>query len=186
MSSTSTRPGLIRRIFATMGSPSTVMARYVDDLGWPAALSVPLFAFALFFLQSGLDLYRAGTYDAVEVTGLAFGGAAIGLVLVPVLAVLAWILVLPFDRSRSLGWAVRAFALAYAPALIYGFCGLGANLIFGWNTAVAFGITGVLWAISPLFAALREMSGDRRRLSVMLATFVGLVVLAVWSAAVGG
>lgn len=179
------KPGLLRRIFAIMGSPRTVVASFVEDLAWPAALSVPLLAFALFFLQSGLDLYRIDGCDGVQVVGLAFAGAALGVALVPLLAFFAWIVIRPFDQSRSVGWAVRAFALAYAPALIYGLCGLVANLLFGWNTAVAFGVTGVLWAISPLFAALREMSGDRRRLSLVMATVIGAVVLIVWAAAVG-
>lgn len=179
------KPGLLRRIFATMGNPGTVMASHVEDLAWPAALSVPLLAFALLFLQSGLDLFRTGVRDGVEVAGLVFAGAVLGVALVPLLALVAWVVIRPFDQSRSVGWAVRAFALAYAPALIYGLCGLLANLLFGWNTALAFGVTGVLWAISPLFAALREMSGDRRRLSLVLATVIGAVVLIVWAAAVG-
>ena len=186
MTAGTARPGLLRRVFATMGNPRVVMATYVEDVAWPVALTVPLLAFALFFLQSGIDLYRDGALDGVEVAGLAFGGAVMGLVLVPLLALVAWVVSQIFDTKRSAGWAVRAFSLAYAPALVYGVCGLVMSLFFGWNTAVAFGITGVLWAISPLFAALREMSGDRRRLSLVLASLVGLIVLVVWSAAVGG
>jgi len=166
-----------------MADPRTVLTNYIDDLAWPAALAVPALAFGLLFLQSGLDLDRSGASDGIA--GLALLGVLLGVVVVPVTALVAWILVLPFDRSRSLGWAVRAFALAYSPALIYGLCGLIANIVLGWNTAVAFGVTGVLWAISPLFAALREMSGDRRRLSLVLATVVGAAVLAVWAVAVG-
>jgi len=181
---TERRPGLLRRIFAVMADPRTVFTRYLDDLAWPVALVVPALAFGLIFLQSGLDLERSGA--SAGVAGLALFGALLGAVVVPVLALVVWILVLPFDRSRSLGWAVRAFALAYSPALIYGVCGLVANVVLGWNTAVAFGVTGVLWAISPLFVALREMSGDRRRLSLVLATVVGAAVLALWAGAVGG
>ncbi len=179
------RAGLLRRIFAMMASPRSVLAEHVEDLSWPAALAIPLLAFGSLFLQSGLDLYRAGDSDSSIVVGLTVVGALLGAIGVPLLALLAWLLVLPFDRSRNLGWAVRAFALAYSPALIYGACGLAANVFLGWNTAVAFGITGVLWAISPLFAAVREMSGDRRRLSLAVASVVGAVVLAVWSGIVG-
>jgi hypothetical protein len=168
-----------------MANPRGVIEAYVDDLGWLAALSVPAIAFGLLFLQSGLDIQNVGGGSYSKAAGLGITGLVLGLVVVPVLALVAWIVTLPFDRSRTLGWTVRAFCLAYAPALIYGFCGLVMNLVMGWNTAIACGITGVLWALSPLVATLNEMNGDRRRLSLVLATLMGVAVLVVWAATVG-
>lgn len=175
--------GVLRRIFAAMADPRTVVAGYVDDLGWPIALLIPTLAFGLLFLQTGLDLARSGA--SASAARLALSGAILGIVVVPLSALLAWVLLLPVERSRSLAWTVKAFAIAYSPALIYGMCGLLANVILGWNTAIAFGITGVLWAIAPLFAVLREMSGDRRRLSLFVATAIGALMLVVWAGAVG-
>lgn len=68
----------------------------------------------------------------------------------------------PFGgKSGGLGEAVRAFALAYSAALVYVVIGLLFNLFFGWNTAVAFGVTGVLWALGPMIAVLKGMVGGR-------------------------
>jgi len=185
MTEKSTRPGVLRRLFAVMANPRGVVAAHVDDLGWFTALVVPTAAFGLLFLQSGLDIRSVGGAGLSRTVGLGVTGVVLGLIGVPLLALAAWIVTLPFDRSRSLGWTVRAFCLAYAPALVYGVCGLVMHLVMGWNTAIACGITGVLWALSPLVATLNEMNGDRRRLSLVLATLMGVAVLVVWAVTVG-
>ena len=173
------RPGILGRCFGVMVNPGAVLVRSAEELGLAGALGIPALAFALFFLQTALDLDRSG------VLGPFVGGAMIGALGVPLLALLVWVVTRPLGGTETLAWTVRAFGLAYAPALVYGVCGLAANVILGWHTALAFGVTGVLWTISPLFTALRRMTGERRRLSMILATMVGLVVLLAWSTLVG-
>ena len=80
-----------------------------------------------------------------------------------------------------MGEAVRAFALAYSAALVYVVIGLLFNLFFGWNTAVAFGVTGVLWALGPMIAVLKGMVGGRSWPATLLATACGLMVLLGWA-----
>ena len=75
---------------------------------------------------------------------------------------------------------IRAFALAYSATLIYAAMGLMFNLFFGWNTAVAFGVTGVLWALAPMISVLKGMVGGRGWPATVLATVCGLMVLAGW------
>ena len=163
-----------------MANPGAVISRYAADFGMPAAVGVPALAFALFFLQVALDLDQSG------MMGPFIGGSIVGGFGIPALALMVWLVSRPFGNKHTLRWTVQAFGLAYAPAFVYGVCGLVANVVLGWHTALAFGVTGVLWTVPPLFATIRQMTGDRRRLSVALATMVGLVVLAFWSVAVVG
>ena len=163
-----------------MANPGAVISRYAADFGMPAAVGVPALAFALFFLQTALDLDQSGK------TGPFIGGAIVGGLAIPFLALIVWAVTRGFAEKKTLRWTVQAFGLAYGPALVYGVCGLAANVLLGWHTSLAFGVTGVLWTVPPLFATIRQMTGDRRRLSVALATMVGLVVLTFWSVAVIG
>ena len=51
-----------------------------------------------------------------------------------------------------------------------------------WKTSVAFGVTGVLWAIGPMMITIRELTGGKNSLSVPIAAIVSAVVLISWSA----
>jgi hypothetical protein len=135
-------------------------------------------------MQTAVDLGRAsGGAAPVPVLIAAGAGLAAGLFLVPSLAALTWALTRPLDVARTpLIHSVRAFALSYFPALLYGACGLVVQFTLGWPTALAFGVTGVLWALSPLLAVVRELSGDRPLVAAALVTLCGLVVLVVWAA----
>jgi len=93
----------------------------------------------------------------------------------------AWMGARLFGGKQSLSWTIRAFSLAYAPALVYGVAGLAASLLFGWRTAVAFGVTGVLWSLGPMLTALRRMTGGRLGASITLATGCGLLLLLGWA-----
>jgi hypothetical protein len=66
-----------------------------------------------------------------------------------------------------------------APALIYGVCGLVFSLL-GWRTAVAFGVTGVLWALSPLMAINDELTGQHKFASGLLTAVLGCIILTGW------
>lgn len=78
--------------------------------------------------------------------------------------------------------AVSSFCLSYSGALIYGVLGIAFSLILGWKTSLAFGITGVLWAIGPIIITIRELTGGKNSLSVPIAALVSAVVLISWSA----
>ena len=105
-----------------------------------------------------------------------YGTAAVAAV-----AALAWVASRPFAGGRSLDWTLRAFSLAYVPALLYALLGLLFNLAFGWHTALAFGATGMLWAFAPLVFAVREMAGERLGVSLVAATLCGGALLFGWA-----
>ena len=117
----------------------------------------------------------------VGVVVLCLLGVLYGTLGVVFLGAIAWVATRALGATLTLEATVRALALGYCPALVYAVFGLVMNVAFGWNTALAFGVTGVLWAIGPMIATLREMLGGRIEPSVVLATILGGLTLFGWA-----
>jgi hypothetical protein len=169
-----------REFFGVMFNPGQVIKGRMDNVSWPWAYAISGSAFFLFFLQSGLDLLRAGKAGPLQVILLTLAGGCWGTLGIGGMAAVAWVLCRPFGTPHSFSWTLRSFALGYSPALIYTALGLLANILLGWNTALAFGATGVLWSLGPNIAVLREMLAARLLPSALLATFFGAATLLVW------
>lgn len=133
----------------------------------------------LFFLQTGLDLFRGGS-GFIRVIELAIVGAVYGTVGVGLLAGIAWLGSKSANGTCTYGWTVRAFGLSYSPTLVYVVFGLAANVLLGWNTSVAFGITGALWAMNPMNAAIKEMTAGKTGVSIALTSVCGGLLLLGW------
>ncbi len=162
-------------------NPGQVAKGALDRVPWPVSLSVSGLAFTLFFLQTGLDMHRTGAHSAGAVVGFTFFGTLVGTAGVALVACIAWALARLMGGERSPEWAVRAFCLAYTPTLIFAAVGLIFNLALGWNTAIAFGVTGLLWALLPLLAIVREMTGQRLGVSLAVSTLCGGIILCGWA-----
>lgn len=162
-------------------NPGGVIKSQMASVPWPFAFAISGSAFTLFFLQTGLDLARQGSGDPTRVVLLAVAGALYGTAGIALLAVLAWAVTRPFRTPNSLGWALRAFGLAYSATLIYAAFGVVANVALGWNTAVAFGVTGVLWALAPMNAVLQEMARGKLAVGLLLTTLCGALLLCGWA-----
>ena len=78
------------------------------------------------------------------------------------------------------GQVIRSLALSYAATLVYVVVGLLFNVFLRWNTAVAFGATGVLWALGPMIAAFRSMMDGKLEGAILLATVCGGLTLLGW------
>lgn len=168
--------------FTMIINPGAVLKTSMERFPWPLALTVSGLAFLLFFLQTGLDLGRAGHADNHRIAVLAFTGLLYGTLGIALVGSAAWLLTRPFHQPpRAVGWVVRAFCLGYSAALVYGVLGLGANLLLGWNTAIAFGVTGVLWALGPMTGTIKELIADKPWVAVAVATLCGGVVLFGWA-----
>jgi hypothetical protein len=170
-------------------NPGGALKGALADLPVPIALGISGTAFGLFFLQTGLDLLRVGhqTLPRFAMTGnggvvaLCLLGVLYGTLGVAALGAVAWLATRALGATLALQATVRAFALGYCPALVYALFGLVMNVVFGWNTALAFGVTGVLWAIGPMIATLRQMLGGQIWSSVILATILGGLALFGWA-----
>jgi hypothetical protein len=175
-----TKPPLIKTIFGMMINPAGALKGALSGR-WYSGPAVSALAFGLFFIQTGLDLYKTGQKEWSYVLLSAGTGVAYGLVVIPLIASVMWVILKAAKTDKSFIQAISAFCLSYSGALIYGILGLVFSLAMGWKTSVAFGVTGVLWAIGPMIFTIRELTGGKNALSVPLATLVGGMVLISWS-----
>ncbi len=174
-------PSALRFTAGMMFSPATRLTAALETIPLPMALAVPVAAFALFFFQAGLDRVDVEAAELGEAVGLAAAGAATGAIAVPLMAAFGWGAARLSGGTGSPGWTIRAFSLSYSPTLLYVVLGLAANLVLGWHTAAAFGVTGVLWAFGPIIAILRRLTGGNQWLSLAVATACGALLLGAWS-----
>jgi len=171
-------------MFAIITNPGILLKNHLQSYSWQWALGVSGLAFMLFFMQTSLDVNREGYADGGYIAGMTFTGLLYGTAGVAFFALLAKILVRSSEKTHTTEWTVKAFGLSYAPALVYSVCGLLANIFFGWNTALTFGIPGVLWATRPMTATLQEMTGGKKILSLVIALTFGLILFLAWSLSV--
>lgn len=166
--------------FMMITNPGEVVKSQMSRIPWPFSIAVSGLSFTLFFLQTGLDMLRNGSIELPTVVLISLLGLLYGTAGVAVLALAAWALSQAHDRAYSAGWAVSSFALGYSATLVYALLGLLFSVVLGWRTAVAFGVTGVLWALRPTLFTIRQMSGERTAFSIALTTLCGAILLLGW------
>jgi len=170
------------RVAATMiMNPGAVLKQAMSRVPWPFSLSVSTLAFALFFLSTGLDLLRTGQKGVPFVILITVLGALYGSIGVSLIALIAWVLSIAFGNKHPVTWVIAAFGLGYSSTFIYALLGVVFSLLFHWKTSVAFGVTGVLWAIGPMTATIKEMTRERLGISILLATICSGLLLFGWS-----
>lgn len=177
----STNPSLFRTIFGMMINPAGALRGALSNK-WYLSVAVSALAFGLFFVQTGLDLYKTGQKDMSFVFLSIGAGALYGLLVIPLLAAVIWVILKASKTDKTLMQTVSSFCLSYSGALVYGVLGIVFSLVLGWKTSVAFGVTGVLWAIGPMIITIRTLTGGKNALSVPIATLVSAAVLISWSA----
>ena len=175
------KPAYLRAIFAMMINPKSAMTSYLSGMPWLFAAAVSGLAFGLFFAQTALDLYNTGQKGFDYVLMATGAGLFYGIIVISLIGAVAGLILKAAGNDRPLKWTVTTFCLSYSGALIYGTLGLLFSLAFGWRTAVAFGVTGVLWAMHPLLAVNDELTGQRRLASGLLTALLGCVMLVGWS-----
>jgi hypothetical protein len=170
-----------KRIFGFALDPGGAVRTQLETVPLVQAFAIPATAFGLFFLQTGLDRARVGKLDGAGVAMLTLAGLAFGTLGIALVAALGWGAIRVAGGNTSLGAAQRAFALAYSPTLISTLIGIGCSLALGWHTAIAFGVTGVLWALGPMSGAVRQMLDGRLWPAIAISTLCGLAVLFGWA-----
>jgi hypothetical protein len=169
-----------RSVLSMMINPGAVLKNMTTGIPWPLALCISALAFMLFFMQTGLDLARIGLKTSGFVVQLSVEGLLFGSLGVALLGALAWGITRLFKGKKSLGWVLSAFGMGYFSTLIFTVLGMFFSLVLHWNTSVAFGVSGVLWATGPMIASIREMSRDNTTLSILLATICSGLLLLGW------
>jgi len=164
-----------------MVSPGKILKDTDHDTKWYLALSVSGLAFALFFLQTGLDLYKTGQKGMEFVLFSAIAGVAYGIVIIPLISITIWGILKIGKTNKGLKWTITSFCLSYSGALVYCTLGMIFSFILGWKTAIAFGASGVLWAVGPMIIVVREMTEGKMILSVSIVSAFACFVLLSWS-----
>jgi len=177
----SNKQSAFRTIFGMMINPSGVLKNAMLSTKWYFSVLVSALAFGLFFIQTGLDLYKTGQKGIDFVWLSVTTGVLYGMVVIPVMGFFIWIILKLTKSDKTLKVAVSSFCLSYSGALIYGLIGIVFSLVLGWKTSVAFGVTGVLWAIGPMIIVIREMTDGKNSLSILIATGMSVIVITSWS-----
>lgn len=172
--------GRIRNLFGMMINPARVLKSVLADTKWFYSIFISAAAFGLFFSQTGIDLYRTGQKDFLFVLFMLMIGLAYGAIIVPIIALLVWLVLKISKVQMTIGQSISVICLSYSGALIYGLSGLVFSMVLGWNTALIFGVTGVLWAMGPMMYTIRQVSNGKRSLSIVVSTVVGIAVLVSW------
>ncbi|MGI6404886.1 MAG: hypothetical protein ACOX2E_00070 [Syntrophaceticus sp.] len=162
-------------------NPGEIVKNQMIKIPWPYSLAISGLSFMLFFLQTGLDLMRNGQIEASGVVLITMLGLLYGTAGVALLAVMVWALAQAGERKITVDWAISTFALGYSATFVYALSGLIFSLAFGWKTAVAFGVTGVLWALRPTLYTIKQMSGERVAFSIAMTTLCGAILLIGWA-----
>lgn len=176
-----TKPSMLRTIFGMMINPSGILKSTMLNTKWYFSFIVSGLAFGLFFVQTGLDLYKSGQKGIDFVLLSAGVGIIYGLLLIPLLGFLVAGILKISKSNKKVGQIISLFCLSYSGALIYGILGILFSMLLGWKTSVAFGVSGVLWAIGPSIVTIREMTGGKNKMSIPIATIVSIAILVSWS-----
>lgn len=172
---------MMHTVFAMMFNPSKAIKDAVHGSRWYYGMGVSALAFGLFFVQTGLDLWKTGQKSLSFVFFSLFSGVGYGLIMIPLVSLVAWAFLKAFKVNKEMKWTIASFCLSYSGALVYGLLGLSFSILFQWKTAIAFGVSGVLWAIGPMMVTVREMTDGKVSLSVPVATVYAALVLLSWA-----
>lgn len=169
---------IVRTSLMMIINPAGAIKRQLQHVNWKITLIIPALAFAILFLQTGIDQSEGNMV-------YSFGLSALGILYGGIGVTLIGMLVSVFIKSsneqlNTRGAVISAIHLSYTAMLVYQIIGVTFSLTLGWNTAVAFGVPGMLMALRPIMITIRQ-SSNSRVLSIVLTTIIGLVLLVGWS-----
>ncbi|SHH12941.1 hypothetical protein [Clostridium grantii] len=162
-------------------NPAAILKKKMQGVSWQVALIIPGSAFSLFFLQTGIDLFRNGSIGLIRVVLMGLLGVIYGTIGVTGLSIICFFITKSMGTTKDMKWAISTFAMGYSGTLVYAVTGLIFSSLLGWNTAVAFGVTGVLWALRPMMATIRHMTNGNATIGVILSTICGTILLFGWA-----
>ncbi len=131
-------------------------------------------AFILFYLQTAIDSGHSLIFGIIK--GIFFGTFGIAIA-----GLFIWLILKTAGNSAGILTVLGLIALSYTTTLIFAVVGFLLYLILGWNTAVSCGITGVLFALSPMSGVIISLSSGRKTLSIFIITLTGAYVIFFWA-----
>ena len=95
------RQSQLRTVLTMIANPGEVIKNQMIKVPWPYTMLISGLAFTLFFLQIGIDLFRAGTIGVDRVILIAIIGLLFGTVGVVLLAMLTYLVVQAGKREAG-------------------------------------------------------------------------------------
>ena len=95
------RQSPLRTVLTMITNPGEVIKNQMIKVPWPYTMLISGLAFTLFFLQTGIDLFRAGTIGVDRVILIAIIGLLFGTVGVVLLAMLTYLVVQAGKREAG-------------------------------------------------------------------------------------
>ena len=108
-----TKTSLTRTIFGMMINPAGALKGAFSSR-WYLGLVVSALAFGLFFIQTGLDLYKTGQKEMNFVLISAGAGITYGIIMIPLIGMVIWVILKAAKTDKSLLQAISAFCLSYS------------------------------------------------------------------------
>ncbi|MEJ5230253.1 MAG: YIP1 family protein [Pseudothermotoga sp.] len=167
-------------ILPMMFNPGAFIESRLRDMSVLFSLLVSALGFGLFFMQTGLDLFKTGQKSMNFVYTITAAGVVYGALFIPLLGVLLWIFLKIARSKASFKETISAMCLSYSSLLVYTLFGIIFSVFLNWRTSVVFGTSGVVWSMGTLMGTIRQLSNGKIALSVFLATIFGVVVLFSW------
>lgn len=162
-------------------NPASIMEQHNPGGSSYLFLIVSAFAYLLFFLQVGIDKLRAEMVQTNYIIKLSGVGFIVGYLGVLLISTVVWVLIKLVKGDWSLSKVIGCMAISHGSTLVYMILGVLAQLILGWNTALAFGVTGLLWSLFPIANSIKLMTKNNIKGTVIITTIVGLMLMFVWN-----
>lgn len=146
---------------------------------WYLYLLFPASGWLLFFLQVGIERYRQGMFSAWKVIFISLLGFIIGYIMVGVIAAIIDFILSYMKMDLRFDQVVTLIALSHTYMVFSVVLGLIYNL-FGNSSSAAFGISGLLCTLLPIYAGIRTLGKGRAFMPPLIATLAGVILLGSW------
>ena len=153
-----------------------------DDIRhkWYYNLFLPASGWMLFFSLVGLYRKTGSDYSAGKIVILALTGFVLGYACVFVASVLLSFLFVLFSIRITTGRTIACVALSHTYMTFSMILGL-LYFIIGKGSPTAFGITGLLCTLLPIYSGIRKLTGKNAFTAPILVSFIGVLMLIGWN-----
>lgn len=167
------------KIFAVFALNPTGVLKRKEKQKWYLFLIFPAIGWLLFFLQIGMERFRQGSYSAFKVILISLLGLIIGYIMVGVIGAIIDFILSYFKIELRFDQVVSLIALSHTYMVFSVLLGLIYNL-FGNSSSAAFGISGLLCTLMPIYAGIRTLGKGRAFMPPLMATLAGVILLGSW------
>lgn len=167
------------KVFAVFALNPTGVLKRKEKQKWYLYLIFPAIGWFLFFLQIGMERFRQGSYSGWKVIFISLLGLVIGYIMVGVIGAIIDFILSYFKIELRFDQVVTLIALSHTYMVFSVLLGLIYNL-FGNSSSAAFGISGLLCTLMPIYAGIRTLGKGRAFMPPLMATLAGVILLGSW------